>query len=85
MNQQEAEDQIKDWFWKFHNKLVVENPDQRTLFDTIVAEADMYGLLWEVLYFADLYITRELSSKEEPLPVKVYADALIHGYDEWIR
>ena len=87
MTEKKAREQIKEWFWRFHRKMVSENPEYRGRFDSIVSESDKNGLLWEVLYFADLYLDIETleGSDKETLPVELYEQALTYGYNEWIK
>jgi hypothetical protein len=87
MTVEKAERLVRDRFWKFHNKLVEEFPEYRSIFDQIVTEAQQYGLLWEVLEFADIDLGVIADSKggANNLLATDYLEALEYGYSEWIK
>jgi hypothetical protein len=82
----QAEVRIKKLFWKFHNMLVNEYPDQRPFFDNIVWEAYSSNVLWEVLNVADEHLAKiEKNKGPENVEKKDFVDALLHGYSERVK
>lgn len=84
MTQSQAEQSIRERFWKFHNELAA---NYQEFFDTVVSDAQDHGTLWEVLEFADQYLQLRVDKKgsEVLLETRDYIEALQYGYSEWIK
>lgn len=87
MNKEKAQQTIKHRFWKFQKVLAEEYPKYKKDFEDIITEANNYGLLWEVLEFADVDLKIKISQKgsELLLSAEDYLDSLCYGYSEWIK
>ena len=87
ITQEKAENKLHNWFWKFKHKLVDDFPEYQTTFDYIVGNSDGYGLLYEVMDFANLYLgyLEEKKGGIDNLIVTDYLEALEHGYNEWVK
>lgn len=84
MTQEETENKLHSWFWKFKHKLVDDFPEYRTAFDYMVGNANDYGLLYEVMEFANMYLEEKKGGLND-LIVTDYLEALEYGYNEWIK
>jgi hypothetical protein len=87
MTKELSEQKIRKWFWTFAHKLTDDYPEYKPTFEYIVSNANDYGLLWEVLEFANrhLEVDAELKGGMSNLMVYDYLTALEYGYNEWVK
>lgn len=84
MTKSQAEQEIRERFWKYYSKLT---PEYQGFFDTVVSDAQDHGILWEVLEFAEHHLTFVAEKKGSKLLLEVndYIEALQYGYSEWVK